>query len=66
LIELIEAYASLEEDLEKYEGDFEWDEFLVMHFVIYNFVILVVKIILNMQWTLFFSIFINVRLTFFF
>jgi hypothetical protein len=64
LIQLIETYASLEEDLEKYEGDFEWDELLDMHFVIYNFVILVVKIILNMQWTLFFSIFINVRLGF--
>jgi len=40
---LIEACASLEEDLEKYEGDFEWDELLDMHFVTYNLVILVVK-----------------------
>lgn len=61
---MIEACASLEEDLEKYEGDFEWDELLDMHFVTYNLVILVVKIILNMQWTFFFSIFINVRLGF--
>jgi hypothetical protein len=65
LIELIEAYASLKEDLEKYEGEFEWNELLDMHFIIYNFVILVVKAILNMQRTLFFSTSRNARLGFF-
>jgi len=37
-----------------------------MHFVIYNFVILVVKTTLNMEWTLFFSTSRNVRLGIFF
>ncbi len=66
LIEFIEAYASLKYDVEKYEGEFEWNELLNMHFVIYNFVIWVMKTILNMQQKLFFSISRNVRLGFIF
>ncbi len=56
LIKLNEIYVSLKDDLEKYEGD----EFLDMHFVIYNFVIWIMKIILNMQQTFFLNIFLNV------
>jgi hypothetical protein len=35
LIELIEVDLALEEELEQYEGEFEWDELLELSFVKY-------------------------------
>ncbi len=39
LIELIDAYASLEEEFKKHEDELELDEFVDMLFIIYNTII---------------------------